>query len=258
MHLREIQFCWPQLTSPHPPTNHGTHILPTVNVEVDDGRFCEWDAFENTFLMLPPSNISSFYVFKNFVQFFSYHLTLLAFLFGSLKMDNNFWFRPSLIYEDCWIALAGSKNFFVRKDFPPWSEQNGDVFFLVLLLPSKFSLLPQLGRPCSYSYNTFFFFIFENLSLNASKESIHTWDCWPDHGLGFYPGVHWSNPLHHPLLKDVSTWVPKKHTKHFIKYLVRFMLSINFSHHILKCCHSRYFECLPGYPRRHLLAFWFS
>ena len=64
---------------------------------------------------------------------------------------HHFWFRPSLIYEDCWIALAWSKNFFVRKDWWPWSEQNGDVLFLVLLLPSKFSLLPQLGRPCSYS-----------------------------------------------------------------------------------------------------------
>ena len=44
--------------APYPTSSHASHIsLPTVNVEVDDGRFCEFDAFKNTFLMIPPSDI---------------------------------------------------------------------------------------------------------------------------------------------------------------------------------------------------------
>ena len=33
-----------------------TYLLPAVNIEVDDGRLCELDAFESASLVLPPSS----------------------------------------------------------------------------------------------------------------------------------------------------------------------------------------------------------
>ena len=81
-------FAWTANTQSHLNKNvwnSTQHLSPAVDVEVDDRRFWELEAFENSLLVFPPFQQLLFWCF------FQYHLMLFAFLFGSLKMIYQMW-----------------------------------------------------------------------------------------------------------------------------------------------------------------------
>ena len=181
-------FAWTANTQSHLNKNVWSstqNLSPAVDVEVDDRRFWELEAFENSLLVFPPFQQLFFWCF---VQ---YHLMLFAFLFGSLKNDLS--------------DVGVSRGTFTWKT---------DSFMKIDSNQIKWSFgfhldVSRMVRSSSSSSSSPPSSPFFPSLVGLQVIWLHTmcpniFNGSPDHCLCFDPWVHGSNALHHSLSKHVS------------------------------------------------------
>ena len=189
-------FAWTANTQSHLNKNvwnSTQHLSPAVDVEVDDRRFWELEAFENSLLVFPPCKQLFFWCF---VQ---YHLMLFAFLFGSLKMIYQMWgWVGGLLLERQRMTSSFYPDLFTKIDpnLIKWSFAfHLDVSRMVMSSSSSSSSPPS--SPFFPSLVGLQVIWLHTMCPNIFNGS-------PDHCLCFDPWVHGSNALHHSLSKHVS------------------------------------------------------